>query len=108
MHGGAAKRQTEKEMRAAARLGLHPHIAAVIENRLAREREAQAQAVLFAGADERLKQVLADLRRDARAAVRNLDNHAVWRSMSADPDPAARGHGFERIANQIDKDALHT
>src|SRR5690348_9608555 len=95
-------------MRAASRLGLHPHIAAMIENRLARERETQAQAVLLAGADERLKQVLADLRRDARAAVRNLDNHAVRPSMSANLNSATRGHGFERVADQIDKDALHT
>src|SRR5689334_25401127 len=106
VHRRAAERQAEEEVRAAARLGLHPHIAAAIENRLSRECEAQAQTILLARADERLKQVLADLRRNAGAAVRHLDDSAVWRGMSGDLYPAARRHGFQSIADQIDEDAL--
>ena len=38
-------RQTEDEARAPAGFGFHPHIAAVLEDRLARQRQSQPQPV---------------------------------------------------------------
>src|SRR2546423_12378144 len=44
-HGRFAERQSEHEASAMTWLGLHPHIAAVIENSLPRERQPQTQSI---------------------------------------------------------------
>ena len=68
-------RQPETEARAAARLRFHPHVAAVIQHRLPRERQPQPQPVALAGADEGLEQLRADLRRDAGPVVFHVHHY---------------------------------
>ena len=47
--------EAEAEARAAAGFGFHPHIAAVLQDGLAGERQSQAEAVAFTGGNEGLK-----------------------------------------------------
>src|SRR5215831_12684241 len=79
----------------------------MIENRLAREREAETESVFFPGAHERLKEMLADLGANAGARVGHVYGHGFGVERSADMYRTACGHGLERVAHQVDKDAFH-
>src|SRR5436190_505603 len=70
-------RQPEAESRAAARPGFEPHVAAVLDHRLAREREPDAETVAFAGRDKGLEELRTDLGRDAGAVVLDMRDHRI-------------------------------
>src|ERR1051325_3141990 len=61
--------QAENESRSVAGLGLHTNIAAMLEDRLPRQRESQSQAVPFAGRNKWLEKSGTDFRCDAWPSV---------------------------------------
>jgi len=61
----------------------------------------------FCRTDERLEQLLANGRQNARPRVRNPDQHRLPVHTFGNVDGAASRHRLERIADQIQEDALH-
>src|SRR5207253_1022249 len=86
------QRKAKKEPRALSGSRLDPHIAAVFQDGLPRERESKAEAVALARADERLKQLGANLRRDAGSVVADFDERRVTIELRGDADFAAIRH----------------
>src|SRR5436190_21471834 len=64
-----SKRQPQYEARALILLRIHPHVSAVVHNRLPRKRQTQTHACLFSSRCERLKEVRREYRRDSRAGI---------------------------------------
>src|SRR3954462_1468690 len=96
-----AKREAEDG--ATARIGLAPDPAAMAFDDGARDRQADAHAVPLGG-HERLKKLLGEFRRDARAGVGYADlDHVAGSNREADGQLALVDllHRLDRIANQI-------
>src|SRR5215472_17131688 len=98
-HYGQAKAKTGAP--AGRRLG--PHVAAMIEYRLARKCKSESKAVLFAGGDEGLEQPVANLRRDARPGIGNRDRHRAVLRRGRTANDAAIRHGIERVIDQVEE-----
>src|SRR6185312_4081800 len=98
-------RQANVKMRTAA-VAFRPEIAAVIEKRLAGEREAEPQSVL-AGGHKGLEQARANRFRNAGAGVAHLDVQTVAGGRGRDGNLSTGGHGFNRVRDEIQEHALH-
>lgn len=82
---------------------LCPHLAAVIDNGLAREGKAQADPRRLARGCERLEDPTANFRRDPWAGVTYLNQNRVGFSDRANVDGSSTGHDFQRIHQQINE-----
>src|SRR5580658_180547 len=69
--------------------------------------EAQSRTLSDAlGGEERLKQTLADFRRDARSVIANFDQQAVQLARRADPQLALALHGVDGVVDQVSPDLV--
>lgn len=91
----------------AGAVAVDPEVAAVIEQGLTREGEAEAKAILFSEGDEGLEQAIADFGANAGAGVFDGDEDGGIVGARVDMDGPALGHDFDGVFEKIAKDALH-
>src|ERR1051325_8613735 len=92
--GGSLDGQPNPERRPRARLARPRQLAAVLLGDLARDREAEPGALGLRG-EERLEELLGDLRADAGAGVRDRDLDLLAVEPARDRERAARRQGFQ-------------
>ena len=100
-----SQRQPEEETGSLRGVG-DCEAAAVVEGGLPGEGEAESEAGA-SGGDEGVEKALADFRRNSGTGIFDADENLRSFGFGGDADAAAIGHGVERVANEIEEDALH-
>src|SRR5581483_7677307 len=103
---GTGERENDEESRSRPRPGVRPHFSAVVQNRLARQRQAETRAILLAGAGKGLEEPVPDFGGNARPGVRDPNDDVFPIGPAVDRDAAAAGHDLQGIDQKVAEGAL--